>query len=443
MFLEFLLAIVITVVIILLFYVLVLKSNRRSRVQRLLEISNGTFDEPAQQALEELDLPELTPGQHAIRGNILRYNILEGPRHIPRDRMQRRQFGRMVQDYERAVRGLGGAARGLGGAARGLGGRVMTDGIRDDEVPVEIIINNAMTLNDIFGPAVRDPIEEDFDILQMMIMLHGAIVENVPAVRQNLIEQRVSEAVTGAGNRAEAVTAALAPRFNVDLQNVHDTKINGDLNEILHKISTQVDVDAELASAKQYLQTEYDEAKRQKALDVLKVVERGETISTYKDTEDHIFALVWKRCRAPGNDRAVMQLAVAESLADCYDGDPLTIVCINGRCSRVINSLALLDYDPSITGAMTFEAYRNLVMRETKEIFDKALKAAEESEDAAMRGVAAAYDNPSLEMDTDAENRFKDGIKIAIDNMLAGYTDKFNQREINQLREEAYIYATL
>ena len=109
----------------------------------------------------------------------------------------------------------------------------------------------------------------------------------------------------------------------------------------------------------------------------------------------------------------------------------------------MINSLALLDYDPSITGAMTFEAYKNLIMRETEEIFNNALKNAEESDDDNMKQVAAAYGNPRLESDPATETEFKNGIRDAIDNMLEGYRDKFNAREIEHLRQECYVYATL
>ena len=432
MFLEILLAIVVVTFVIILFYIILRKQQTKSRVKQLLEISNGTFDEPAQQALQELR-GDLTPEQYAIRGNIIRYNVLEGPRRIPQDRTERRQFGRMVQDYERAIRGLGTRMGGQRAIGRGGAG----------EMPADIILNNVMTFNDAFGPAMRDPLEEDFDILQMLVMLNGAITENAPIVRQNVIEQRVNEAVAGAENRAGAVAAALAPRFTADLQNVHDTKINSDLNEILRKISTPVDASAEIAEAKNYIRTEYEPAKRQRALDALAMMERGGTISTYRDDEAHIFALVWARCRARGNDREVMQTAVAEALADCYEGTPPTMVCANGRCSRVINSLALLDYDPSITGAMTFEAYRNLIMRETGEIFDNALKRAEESDDPAMKTVAESYNNPRAVADPAAEMEFKNGIRGAIDNMLEAYGEKFNERELNQLRQECYVYATL
>jgi uncharacterized iron-regulated protein len=102
-----------------------------------------------------------------------------------------------------------------------------------------------------------------------------------------------------------------------------------------------------------------------------------------------------------------------------------------------------LDYDPTINGAMTFEAYKNLVMRETGDIFEAALTAAGQSDDADMREVAKSYADPKIEAPEEALDRFKDGLKKSVDNLLAQYSDKFNQRELERLRQECYVYVTL
>lgn len=463
MFLEVLLAIVVIIVICMIFYILVVQPRRsRARAKRLLEISNGTFDDAARDALQDLDAQtELTPEQHAMRGNIIRYNMLENPRHVPRGPAERRQFGRMVRDYENAIRGVGrrlqlrdhvgggeiinGAAGGWNGIGGGWNGGAGNgwNGNRDDDA---VILHNAMTLNDLFGPAVADPIEQDFDILQMMIMLNGAINEAAPVVQHNTIERRVTEATLGAENRAEVVENALRPRFTEDTQNVHDTKISGDSNEILRKISAPVDVEIEIAGAERYITDEADlkPIARERALGALrKMAERG-PMSTYGLDEGHILALVWKRCSHVRNivRRDEMQQSVASALADCYDGTPPKLVCANGRCTRVINSLALIDYDPSITSVMTFEAYKNEVMREVGEIFDNALEAAAEGTPE-QRTVAESYRNPAATADPEAERAFKNDLRDAVDNLLAGYGDKFNARELEQLRQECYVYVTL
>jgi hypothetical protein len=473
MFLEVLLAIVIVVVICLIFYILIMKPYRsRNRIQRLLEISNGTFDEPAQQALHDLDAQtDLTPAQHAIRGNIIRYNLLENPRQIPRARTERRQFGRMVRDYEQAVRGIGQRLRVGGMGGNNIGGdNIRTDnrgGIIDGafgdalwnprrgnanmggvgmggiENP-EFILHNAMTLNDLFGPMAQDPLEEDFDILQMMLLLNGAINENAPIVQRNTIETRVANATANAENRAEVVANALRPQYTDDRQNVHDTKINSDLNEILRKIATPVNSQAEIADARRYINAEFDGIKRIRANEALSAMEAGGTMSTYGDTEDHIFALVWKRCKDPRNadNREIMHEAVANALADCYDGTPLSLVCANGRCSRIINSLATIDYDPTMTGAMTFEAYKNTIMQEAGEIFDNAIENAKE-EGGDMQRVALAYTDPNVDSPPEAEREFKNRLRDSVDNMLNGYRDKFTLQELERIRQECYVYVTL
>lgn len=475
MVLELLLAVAVIVVIILIFYALVIQPRRRrARAKKLLEISSGTFDEPAQKALEDLDAQgELTPEQHAIRGNIIRYNLLENPRTIPRGTAERQQFGRMVRDYEQAVRGVGdqmrinihddrndrnarridgrggervGGRDGEGNHARAnwrIFGGTLHDH-PDDNIEAANIIRGAMTLNDFFGPVAMDPIEQDFDILQMMMMLNTAVIENGPVIQQGLIEQRVQAAVATAPNRAAAVEAALAPKFTDDRQNVHDTKINSDLNEILKKIAAPVSSDTEIASARSYIRANRNGIVRQRAEEALSVMAQGGHMSTYGDNEAHIFALVWKRCSDPRNAASAdtMREAVVDALADCYDGEPKHLVCANGRCSRVINSLALVDYDPSINGAMTFEAYKNLIMREANEIFENALAEAEDGEES-ERLVARSYTDPSVTPDPDAEREFKNKLRDSVDRMLDNYRDKFNARELEQLRVETYTYVTL
>ena len=111
MILEILLAVVIMIVIAITFYIMVVQPrNRKHRLRALLNASNGTFDEPARDALKELNetiegnkVP--TPAQLAARGRLVRYNILDGQVR-GHTRAQRVQFGQAVQDYDRAVRGL-------------------------------------------------------------------------------------------------------------------------------------------------------------------------------------------------------------------------------------------------------------------------------------------------------------------------------------------------
>lgn len=447
--------------------------RKRLRLKKLLESSNGTFDDAAQTALTDLDAQEeLTPVQHATRGNIIRYNILENPNAIPRAEPERRQFGRMVRDYAQAVHGLlptfqiTGMYTHNGRNGRNVpvgtpvGAHMHRDlrdwdmnGMRDlgDEPTIleaGNIIRGAMTLNDLFGPAMRDPFEQDFDIFQMMLLLNDTVQENGPVIQQNIVEQRVRNAAatamgpTGVPTRAAVIEEVLKPTYTDDRQNVHDTKINNDLNEILRKISSSVSTDDEITSARSYISKIPDNTRRRRASEALTVMAEGGPMSTYKLNEAHIFALVWKRCSHPQNDESILREAVVDALADCFDGHPPHLVCANGRCSRVINSLALIDYDPSITGAMTFEAYKNLVMREAAEIFENAIADAEAGTDD-ERQVARSYTNPTVTANPEAERTFKDQLRDSVDRMLDNYSDKFNARELEQLRTECYTYVTL
>lgn len=446
---EILIAVLVLLVVALIFYNVVVKPRERKRkIRALLAESNGTFDTPAQSALESVNdaiAKEPSPQLLATRGRILGYNLLDGGRGNDRD--QRLQFGQAARDYERAVRGLR---------------MQVMDQTMDDEMPPMFIMQQVRGFNDMFqGEFMEinrdDP--EEWEIAQIMGMLNNTINEHGPAVHRDIVTNNVQRAVAGTSNRAEAVAAALAPTIVNDQQNVHDSKVNGDLNETLARIRCSVNRKDMLTEIAKYISDEYLQddmktdiaraqatKKRTQAKYTLDTMARGEYISTYKDTEDNILAMVWARC---GNSRNatnsdLMREAVVNALADAGDNGVVGgTVCINGRCARVLSSLSLLDYDPTVGTALTFTAYRAQIMQETKEIFDNALDNAKTSDDPLMRGVAKSYEDINATADAEREAEFKAGIKDSIDKMLENYATKFNPGELNRLREECYVYATL
>lgn len=434
MILELILAIVVICAIIIVFYILT-KRERKRRAAKLLELSSGTFDVAAQEALEDLDTqPELTPEEHAVRGNIIRYNILEN--NAPRTRAGRNMFGRLIRDYDQAIRGV--ALRTIAG---GFG--VYHDHAEAAGLDAVGIIRGAATLYDTFGPVAQNPLEDDYELMQMMQLLGGALNEAAPVVTENAIRARVQTAVAAAPTRHAAVEAALAPVVKpVDTQNVHDSKVSGDAREILRKIKSQVDVEDELDSIRGFIIENAEGQMRHRALEALEEMSKGGYMTTFGDNEASILAQVWKRCSHPRNNEKDMRISVVSGLADCFDGTPQKLVCANGRCTRVINSLALIDYDPSLVSVLTFDAYKNLIMREALDIFNSALEDAENGTPA-QRTVARSYEDPSVTADPEAEKEFQDSLRKAVDGLIDTYSDKFNPRELEQLRSETYTYVTL
>jgi len=103
-----------------------------------------------------------------------------------------------------------------------------------------------------------------------------------------------------------------------------------------------------------------------------------------------------------------------------------------------------LDFDPSVGSAMTFEAYRNQIFQEVKEIIDKEIEKAKNSGDAELAEYAKSFDSGDpLEDGGPAEERFKRQLKNSLDKHIDRYRDKLGEREIEQVRQEAYVYAMI
>jgi len=136
-----------------------------------------------------------------------------------------------------------------------------------------------------------------------------------------------------------------------------------------------------------------------------------------------------------------MREAIVNALADSIEGG--NQVCINGRCARVLNSLVTLDYDENVGAAMTFEAYKNQIFQETKEIINQELDRALASTNDKLRAVGEAYEGSDVEVDSTVEEQFKQEIKQEIDRNMEKYEDKLTPAEIDNLKQECYVYATL
>lgn len=412
---------ILIVLVIMFIYAKSARSRTHIRIRELIDSSNGTFDGPAQEALEELNGDELTPEQHVTRGNIIRYNILQG-RLGGGDLFTRVHARRVIDDYNRAIIGFAAEARA---------------GVRDREFLIEpnIFLNQMPRADDI---------EEDPGLQRLLIAMWENVNVYGDRIGQNSAADKIKRAVENAPTRQAAIAAALKPEIAPDPQNVHDSKVNSDLREILRKVEAPVNVNDQIADAQKYIST-LDDTRAGKATNVLDIIKKGENISTFGEHENRIFALIWARCDDVRNyeSRDNMREAVIQSLVDCYDGTPPSIVCINGRVGRVLNSIALLDYDPAISGAMTFAAYQSMIMNDAGDIFHEELNKLADSEDPAERELFTAYKDPTVVPNSDTEAAFKKTLTTRIETMLLAYKDKFSVGELDRLREDALSFVLL
>jgi hypothetical protein len=153
------------------------------------------------------------------------------------------------------------------------------------------------------------------------------------------------------------------------------------------------------------------EPARQRAISVLETMGKGGEVTALHDNEKNILINVWKRVHSSDNDdrRQFLKDAFMDSLSNGmeknYYGD-YAMVCANGRCDRVINSLTLIDSNPEISKPVkTKEIMRNEVLAKSYTILQEELKRADTA-------VVRAYNGstPESEITTEVQGQVDDFI---------------------------------
>jgi hypothetical protein len=262
------------------------------------------------------------------------------------------------------------------------------------------------------------------------------------------VARRMETARANSDSKVEAANKFLdgAVVYTSMAENVHDSSVNNDLRETYKILLEDTDVIPRAAAINEVnrcITALKDSQKRKRARETLKKVVENNYITAFDAREADIFAVVWARCHHPANatNQSLMQEAIIEALVDATEvkaDGTLKPVCINGRVARVLNSLTLLDYDTRVGGAMTYEAYRNQILQETKDIINLTT---EEFANGTPEQQAAlkAYENGE---DEGADLLLMD-LRDKIEENLDQYTKKIRAPELDKLRGECHIYAAL
>lgn len=110
----------------------------------------------------------------------------------------------------------------------------------------------------------------------------------------------------------------------------------------------------------------------------------GNTIDALRSTDTKVMIDVYKRIISPENagSRADMQRAFMDSLSDVVENDAQGhphLVCVSGRCARMLNSLTMLDNDGTIARPVqTTDMVRNEALGKASTILQEALREAAE-----------------------------------------------------------------
>jgi hypothetical protein len=417
--------------------------TKQARIERLRQESSGTWDAAAKEAYQVAKTTN-TPATRLVAASIVAQNLVRGEDDV--DPTVRRTAMRV------AAHGFADALEDLGN-----GGADMPDA------------TETITTIETFA---QDFADDDAIVRQLALMT----AHQGPRITANAAQARV-EAVGGADTTpAERAGLALeaAETHTNDPQNVHDVSVNNSLRHTLailasddpaitmpddvagadRMASTSPAVAQALAECRAFLDRVGTPGtskspqgaplgstfRKSDAIRVFEKMAAGGPIGTLNCTEDRILALVWRRGEAPRNAarETLIQEAIALALADSVENGQ--IVCVNGRCGRVIQALCTLDFNPDVGAAATFEAYKNQIYAETKDLLDAALERAAAGS-AAQREVAKSYEDINVVPDERAAAKFRSTLRKAIARNAAKYKGKIGDQALKRLVDECCIYA--
>jgi hypothetical protein len=386
--------------------------------------SSGGFDAAAQLALQRATgRAAPTPAEHALAATIIAHNVL-GQEHRPAVDPRGVATPAAVAQARRRQAMFGEARTHFIAALNGL--LLPQEEARPGEPGTQFIIDNALGFA-YGGRALHienDPLAalfwggvapEEVELMRLDDMLAGldrdvfalgADGELAGAARRThehtIGERQTAARATAAargGGRQDAVReyVALATQNTNDPQNAHDPGVLACLRAIVERLRADQGGEAALPTTDAIVAAikadgaALSEGRPHRLADAVAVAERtkaGERVVAVGATDEECLRRVWHRAADPRNAAAaaLIRQAVFDALHDCWE-DGLGgrhVVCVNGRTSRLLSALVLLDWDHSNWELKKLEQFKN-------DIFERAAKlAAEEAR------VAAAGADPGL-----------------------------------------------
>jgi hypothetical protein len=199
-----------------------------------------------------------------------------------------------------------------------------------------------------------------------------------------------------------------------DSQNVHDNSVNTQLRDgyqLLKEKTPTLEKSKYIVDEIKVEMLKLSPEKRQKILRSLNTISSAESgvSSLNGDSEKNLLAFVWNRSKLPENkdNKENIKDAVLDSLQDITN-DAGGSVCTIGRCTRIFNSLALLDHDKQLAnGLCTTEQLRNDALDSSNKILkDTIQEYLVQDTNQKLKKVAESFET-GLESDPVDEDIFK------------------------------------
>ena len=407
--------------------------------------SSGKYDKAADLALRRtLNLKKKTPTDHLRIATIINRNILSQERPPAENQEEEREHSRLRRtmynqartEYRNALEALTPNQINqniIAALPTNLQANYQVEENRNPGVDAEFIVDAAfgfafegfdtLMANDPFLAILFEE-EQGFnpftwiDNLGLVVIPGGALVDpEIANLAENrrveTIEQRrtiadqVSENVPG--KRTE-VYLDLATTHTNDPQNSHDVSVNACLKSIVvrlrkdqgevSKLLTLDDITSIILSNN----VEFSKDPRtkkgrphliEKALSTIEKARKGERNIAVDVTDSETLRRVWARAYDPRNLENTQKIcqAVFDALIDCWEEGigGSSIVCVNGRTSRILGVLSLLDFDRRNWEVKTLEQYKNDIFDITRNIISSEARKAVITEKGPMQNVARSY----------------------------------------------------
>ena len=284
-------------------------------------------------------------------------------------------------------------------------------------------------------------IENFIDRHQDMLDADRILIENINEIPRKKNIKTIQDIKESSDTKIEAVNQykETSKTQTSDPQNVHDSAVNVQLAlgyDLLKKCSGS-------SANKDYIKSEIENKIRQlpplkqkKVNNALAAVMSNKiNNSVIDDTESNLLYNVWNRSLGQEN-KNLIQESILDALEDMSTTEN-SVVCSNGRCTRLYESLVLLDSNETISkGLTTTEQIKNDMLDKTNEILQDNIKEYLKSDNKSLKTVAQSYNDPSIETDPIVEKSFKDMVVEKVTNFLdQEYKNKLSNRDYTNIKE--------
>ena len=306
-------------------------------------------------------------------------------------------------------------------------------------------------LLNLFGPDAIGTITIQNGVRPVDMQLAAAATRS----RENVINDRREAAKVNLPQNvapAAAITAAYvasATAHTNDPQNTHDSGVLAGLKSVIDRL--RADQAAEtlptIDSITEEIRSnakELSDNRSNMLEDALKVVDRmrlGERVVTLGATDGECLCRVWLRANDTRNSAVRKQIrqAVFDGLVDAWEPGGAHgvrhIVCVNGRTTRMLAALVLLDWDKRNWNVKSLEQFKNEIFERAAKIITNEAELAAKGSDPELRNAALAWTAKSpteiqnLSISEEATEKLAEKMRAAISRDVDEYARELNLSE--------------